>query len=57
MLDLGTYPEAAGRRLIPYAANYWYRDACSVNSSAYVPPRASNSECVPDSTTRPSFST
>ena len=37
--------------------SYWYGDACRVKSSAYVPLRASSSECVPDSTTDPSRNT
>ena len=54
-------PMATGRRsiLLPRlrTISYWYGDACRVKSSAYVPLRASSSECVPDSTTDPSRNT
>ena len=56
-------PGADGDRAAQHPAprlrtiSYWYGDACRVKSSAYVPPRASSSECVPDSTTDPSRNT
>jgi putative transposase len=56
-------PGADGDRAAQHPAprlrtiSYWYGDACRVKSSAYVPLKASSSECVPDSTTDPSRNT
>ena len=55
----GADGDRAAQHLAPplRTISYWYGDACRVKSSAYVPLRASSSECVPDSTTDPSRNT